>query len=145
MDIHGLPVYRFGDMRITNRNDREQFEFPVWISRDFALKTLDFEMNDFLEHRLQDEASRAIHALGYCKAKPLSFYEDSLLVSGFNIGNNGTWLNVDLSKVAKLKSSDENCLVYNSHNASNNSNRAALTTLLTYWVDSADIVLDMGE
>lgn len=145
MDIYGAPVYRFGDMRITNRNNREQFEFPAWISRDFALKTLDFEMTNFIEARLQKEASIAIHALGYCEANPLSFYENSLLVSGFKIGDNGTWLNADLGKVKRLKSSDENCLVYHSHNASNNSNRAALTTIFMYWTDSAEVVLDMRK
>jgi len=139
------PVYLFGDLRVIGRTGINRFNFDVGLDKNFAVKCLETSIDDFTRGRLQEMAREALLAVKYDHHDPLTFYDKSLLVTGFYLGRDGRWLCAERNRVDHLKESKDKYLDYSSHNADSTSDRNALMTLFTWWVDSANTVIDMKK
>jgi hypothetical protein len=143
MSINGLPVYKFGDLRVGEGLGK--FDFSVGLTRDFALKVMEANISESVESGFQRIGSDLLKNCGYTGSKPFNFYHNSLLVGDFGLGCEDRWLNVPLSRINRFRETNFEYLIFESHNIASSSDRNALQTLFTTWADYVPIAFDVLE
>lgn len=105
-------------------------------ARDVASLCLPQETREKFKRNAQEHLR--LNEKGYSYPEVYEFYNNSLLVKEFHLGNNGVWLatNFESGRIH----GHEDSLIYHSHNVGSEESSYTLMALVDYWVSYIDIL-----
>ena len=117
------------------------FDFAVYLDRKFAEEMLSSKIQQERQENLNKLAIELVKRFGLNYTSPLSFYEDSCLVTQFYIGRNGTWLAIEsFSEKDLINKNNKKLVEYHSHNVESSLEAYTLMALFDQWIEYADVL-----
>lgn len=120
----------------------DTMEFQVFLDEDFADGVRDWEPSESYgglegyRETIQEAGERILGNRGQKCYDPFNFEEDSALITGIQIGNNGT--NLSMSR-------DRNRVTYDTHNVDTSYERVILEELFGKWAELTYHVLEKSD
>lgn len=107
-------------------------EFRIFLDEDFANEVRENEISESYgglkgyRESIQEAGERILENRGQNYYNPFNFEEDSALITGIQVGNNGT--NISMSR-------DRNGITYDTHNVDTSYERILLEDLFGKWAE----------
>lgn len=120
-------------------------EFQVLLDEDFAEEVRyldvpeDYGSLEGYKESLQDLGDDILEREDQMHRRPYNFEQDSALITGIQIGSNGTWLS------KSRHSNSRNALTYDSHNADTSYEQMILQDLFGEWAEKTAFILEQSD
>lgn len=113
------------------------YNFAAFLDRDFAIRMLNSKTAPEERFNLNQIANEELKKHRIATSDPFEFYNNSLLVNQFNIGQGGRWLaTVTLEWINETSTEP---VKYSSHNIDSSADAYALLGLFGKWIEYVEL------
>lgn len=120
-------------------------EFQVMLNEDFIHEVRDAEIpEDYgglegYRETIQSLGEDILEEEGQMHSRPYNFENNSALITGVHIGNNGTWLS------KSRNSPSREAVTYDSHNVDTSYEQMVLQKLFGEWTEKTAYILEQSD
>ena len=121
---------------------QERHDFGVYFDRRFIKEMMKARPDSKILKNMNDRGTELLRRIGHTWSNPYQFYQDSALVTQFDLGENGTWLVVsETYGRSPLEVYPEPKLIpYYSHNVDTPRQVESLLALVDMWTEYSEIL-----
>ncbi len=133
------PLYRLVGFNKIHRDISGSCVFSIQLDSNFARKCREYKLSETIYRTLIKNAREILKD----NDVRLSFFEDSLLISSISVSGDCCCLGIDGRNHDFDKWRD--MIEYGGHNIDSKSQAYDLVSLFNYWLDSAEVILEMNN